>query len=129
MTKLLDKMFIDLNDVKRKRRNIIPPSSPPPPPKSQFDITQESRPPRNLFGYFLISWIWLVGSTEERGMLKWKKQISSDTADDKRKRQRVYELPYVTDFLIRHKVFHYIPFLPSFRAFRHKKETTKNTKL
>ncbi|XP_022342795.2 solute carrier family 23 member 2-like isoform X1 [Crassostrea virginica] len=69
------------------------------------------------------------GSTEERGMLKWKKQISSDTADDKRKRQRVYELPYVTDFLIRHKVFHYIPFLPSFRAFRHKKETTKNTKL
>lgn len=28
MAKLLDKMFIDLNDVKRKRRNIIPPSSP-----------------------------------------------------------------------------------------------------
>lgn len=68
------------------------------------------------------------GTPEERGMLKWKKQMSSDTADDKRRRQRVYDLPYVTDFLYRHKLFHYIPFLPSFRAFRHTKDNSKDTK-
>lgn len=68
------------------------------------------------------------GTPEERGMLKWKKQMSSDTADDKRRRQRVYDLPYVTDFLFRHKFFHYIPFLPSFRAFRHTKDNSKDTK-
>lgn len=70
----------------------------------------------------------MLGTPEERGMLKWKKQMSSDTADDKRRRQRVYDLPYVTDFLFRHKFFHYIPFLPSFRAFRHTKDNSKDTK-
>ncbi|XP_062596493.1 solute carrier family 23 member 1-like isoform X2 [Saccostrea cucullata] len=68
------------------------------------------------------------GSREERGMLKWKKQVSSDSADDKRRRLRVYELPYVTDFLYRHNIFSYIPFLPSFRARRHKKDTPKECK-
>ncbi|XP_061189683.1 solute carrier family 23 member 1-like isoform X2 [Saccostrea echinata] len=68
------------------------------------------------------------GSREERGMLKWKRQVSSDTADDKRRRLRVYELPYVTDFLYRHKVFNYIPFLPSFRAHSHIKAISKDRK-
>ncbi|XP_048746232.2 solute carrier family 23 member 2-like isoform X2 [Ostrea edulis] len=65
------------------------------------------------------------GSREERGILKWK-QVSSTRSDDKRKRHRVYELPFVTDFLYRHKAFHYIPFLPSFRAYSDTKNNCKD---
>lgn len=70
-------------------------------------------------------WTYFLGSREERGILKWK-QVSSTRSDDKRKRHRVYELPFVTDFLYRHKAFHYIPFLPSFRAYSDTKNNCKD---
>lgn len=54
------------------------------------------------------------GSDEERGIIKWRKQMSTSELDyDAHK--TTYDLPFVMPFLRRYKCFSYIPFLPTFK--------------
>lgn len=55
------------------------------------------------------------GTDEERGIIKWRNQLSTTGASDDTTYQSTYDLPFIMPFLRRYKCFSYIPFLPTFK--------------
>ncbi|KAK3085448.1 hypothetical protein FSP39_003460 [Pinctada imbricata] len=55
------------------------------------------------------------GTPEERGLLKWRRKVTEPSTDDSTFTESVYDLPFITPFLYRHRIFRYFPFCPSFR--------------
>ncbi|XP_063422626.1 solute carrier family 23 member 1-like [Mytilus trossulus] len=55
------------------------------------------------------------GTDEERGIIKWRNQLSTTGASDDTTYKSTYDLPFIMPFLRRYKCFSYIPFLPTFK--------------
>lgn len=55
------------------------------------------------------------GTDDERGIIKWRNQLSTTETDDDTY-EKTYDLPFITPFLRRYKCFSYIPFLPTFKV-------------
>ena len=59
-------------------------------------------------------YILIAGTDEERGIIKWRNQLS--TCEEKEKtHSATYDIPYIMPFLRKYKCFSYIPFLPTFQ--------------
>lgn len=54
----------------------------------------------------------IPGGDLERGIVGWRKEISLDTENTEE--TKVYDIPYVMDFLKRFKVSYHLPFLPTY---------------
>ncbi|XP_071961147.1 solute carrier family 23 member 1-like isoform X2 [Antedon mediterranea] len=57
------------------------------------------------------------GTVEERGIKAWRKQSGSDADDEVTvDESNCYDIPLIMGFLEKHKVFSYMPFLPTFKG-------------
>ena len=59
----------------------------------------------------------VLGTDEERGILKWRKQESfEDGSSIYTTDMRTYELPFIQKYLDKISVCRYLPFCPTFRS-------------
>jgi hypothetical protein len=73
------------------------------------------------FLFLCFYYIIISGTDEERGILKWRHQIhpdsTSESAEGKESQaESMYDIPYITPWLRRHRWTSYVPFLPTFKV-------------
>ena len=57
----------------------------------------------------------IPGSLEERGVIAWRSQASQHVDPDLANNLKVYDIPFITKYLIRWKWTRYIPCFPTFQ--------------